>query len=76
MGLPGAGARDDEQRTGAVLDRETLLWLQPLQDVGPRLAESEAELLGHRRGWLDWLGSTAGPRAVGHRPEAGGSTAA
>src|SRR5438874_12427232 len=76
MGLPGAGARDHKERAGPMLDRETLLWLQPLQDVGPRLAESEAELLGHRRGWLDWLGSAEGPRAVGHRAGAGGSSAA
>jgi hypothetical protein len=59
-----------------MFDREPLLRLESLENVWPRLAESEAELLGHRRARFDWLGSTEGPRAVGHRPEAGGSAAA
>jgi hypothetical protein len=48
VGLPRARACHDEQRARPMLDRETLLRPEPLQDVRARLAESEAELLGHR----------------------------
>jgi hypothetical protein len=59
-----------------MLDRESLFRLEPLKNVGARFAQSEAELLGHKRIRHDRLGSTEGPRAVGHRPKAGGSAAA
>src|SRR5438552_7465222 len=48
MGLPRPSAGDDQEGSGAVLDSMALLGLQPLKDVRLRLAESEAELLGHR----------------------------
>ena len=48
MGLAGARTGDDEERSGAMLDRDALLGLQPLEDVGPWLAKAKAELLGHR----------------------------
>ena len=85
VGLPGSGTCHHEQRSGTVFDREPLLGLESLENVGPRFAEPEAELLGHERRRPDWLGSTEGARASlrawgplppGHRPKAGGSAAA
>jgi hypothetical protein len=60
-----------------VLNRETLLWLKSLKNVRTRLAKPKAELFGHlTRSGTHRLGPSEGPRAVGHRPEAGGSAAA
>jgi len=75
MGLPRPSTGDNEERPGTVFDREPLLRLKTLQDVRPRLAKSKAELFCHVS-WTKRLGPTEGPRAVGHRPKAGGSAAA
>ena len=47
VGLARPRAGDDEERTGAVLDRATLLAGEAAEDVGLRLAKPEGELLGH-----------------------------
>ena len=49
MGLARPRSGDDEKGTGAMLDREPLFRLEPLEDVGPRFAQPKTELFGHGR---------------------------
>ena len=76
MGLPRPGAGDHEKRTGTMLDGQTLLWLESLEDVRSRFPKTKTELFSHLGRHAIVARPTEGPRAVGHRPEAGGSAPA